>query len=418
MKKIGKVASIVILGGVFTSIAISQPVNENWSFSASSLTSESTSGRFGTDVDDFMDVNGWGNVQPEKLFAELTFNTTTLKVGAARNFGSIYIGTYLETTFGKWTSTSTSDSTSATWSNTSSPNLSYSVLAGIGDNLGIKFGIYMLNNDSSSKTTVGGTTNTTKTANSVVYPELSAGLNLELGDLFLTPHVNIGYYANADKNSTSSGTYTIITDKGWGAFILGLGTGLDFPENGIIQQSVSLDFTSRFYGVFNEDNYGKTYLRNEFILEPGYGVTITPADNVAVGLGVSGPLYFANEHTTGDSKTNKHIFSFIPQIDVGVQYVATEKFTLNLGGSIGFPSWYHVVSQSGSDTKTGTWYYGSNSTDSIGNNFSEELNLGFSYAFSEKVILDTNWNIFNNSVTTSLSNAWTTAISLQLLLKL
>ena len=227
MKKIGKFASIVILGGVFASVAISQPVEENWSFSASSLTSESTSGRFGTDVDDFMDVNGWENVQPEKLFAELTFDTTTLKVGAARNFGSIYIGTYLETTFGQWTYNSSSDGSSPIWSNSDSPNLSYSILAGIGDNLGIKFGIYTLNKDSSSLNALGITT---KTADSVVYPELSAGLNLELGELFLTPHVNIGYYANADKTSTSYGTSTTITDKGWGAFILGLGTGFDFQK--------------------------------------------------------------------------------------------------------------------------------------------------------------------------------------------
>ncbi len=44
-------------------------------FAQASMTSYSTQGLFGTDVDDFMNVNEWQNVQPKNIFGYLGYNT-------------------------------------------------------------------------------------------------------------------------------------------------------------------------------------------------------------------------------------------------------------------------------------------------------------------------------------------------------
>ena len=44
-------------------------------FAQTSMTSYSTQGLFGTDVDDFMNVNEWQNVKPKNIFGYLAYNT-------------------------------------------------------------------------------------------------------------------------------------------------------------------------------------------------------------------------------------------------------------------------------------------------------------------------------------------------------
>ena len=76
--------------------------------SPTSMTNGSTHGLFGTDVDDYLDVNEWSNVKPEKVFGFLSYgwkDTNEIKFGLAGQVaGKFYLGGFLEGQGYSWTS--------------------------------------------------------------------------------------------------------------------------------------------------------------------------------------------------------------------------------------------------------------------------------------------------------------------------
>lgn len=81
-------------------------------FAQQSMTDASTSGLFGTDVDDFMNVNEYHNVQPENLFPYLGYERTgngEINIGAAHQFKKLYLGSWFGGTLNNWSSSTTFD---------------------------------------------------------------------------------------------------------------------------------------------------------------------------------------------------------------------------------------------------------------------------------------------------------------------
>ena len=79
-------------------------------FAQQSNTSLSTDGLFGTDVDDYMDVNSWANVQPKKAFAFVGVENDAYSLGFAHQFSKFYWGTYFGGDLGDYSSTKTKTS--------------------------------------------------------------------------------------------------------------------------------------------------------------------------------------------------------------------------------------------------------------------------------------------------------------------
>lgn len=74
-------------------------------FAQISMTSYSTQNLFGTDVDDFMNVNEWQNVQPKNIFGFLGYGKTgkgSINLGLAHQFKPFYLGTYFEGQLNGW----------------------------------------------------------------------------------------------------------------------------------------------------------------------------------------------------------------------------------------------------------------------------------------------------------------------------
>ena len=93
VKKIVMGAAVVITAA---GLAVAQTaLDATEDLSPQSMTSISTAELFGNDVDDFMNVNEYQNVQPEHLFGYLGFGKTgsgTVQLGLAHQFNKFYLG--------------------------------------------------------------------------------------------------------------------------------------------------------------------------------------------------------------------------------------------------------------------------------------------------------------------------------------
>ena len=64
----------------FVAIGATMILAGSLAFAQSSMTNTATKGVFKTDVDNYMDVNTWGGVQPEKIFAFTNFYSSSLNL--------------------------------------------------------------------------------------------------------------------------------------------------------------------------------------------------------------------------------------------------------------------------------------------------------------------------------------------------
>ena len=90
VKKIVMGAAVAITAaGLAVAQSSPMPLEATEDLSPQSMTSISTAELFGNDVDDFMNVNEYQNVEPEHLFGYLGFGKTgsgTVQLGLAHQF--------------------------------------------------------------------------------------------------------------------------------------------------------------------------------------------------------------------------------------------------------------------------------------------------------------------------------------------
>ncbi|MFC2281544.1 MAG: hypothetical protein ACFNLN_08210, partial [Treponema socranskii subsp. buccale] len=82
-----KLLKKILIGAVF--------MTAGFAFAQTSMMKISTANLFGNDVDDFMSVNDWQNVQPKNMFGYLGYGQTgksNIELGLSRMFDPFYMG--------------------------------------------------------------------------------------------------------------------------------------------------------------------------------------------------------------------------------------------------------------------------------------------------------------------------------------
>lgn len=303
-----------------------------------SNTSKSTAGVFGNDTDSFMDVNSWSDVAPQNFFGTLGYSDGHLNLGAAKNIGNFYFGTYLDGRLGfdfnnkKTQFESSSESTETNTASLNSENIKsnqfsegnifdgrtsdfdISLLMGIGKNLGIKARFayegdpntlkYEYEEEESNTTTIKTTTietttNSTSESESKnvkkqsITPAIEVGYNVGVGNVFLK---NRGYFfvdIEQDYEKTYDSTLTAQTpekNNTISTFNFGAGTTVVFPEKNNISQELSGLLHFSFYN--KNDNSNKTENHSiEFVENEYYTIDITTTDIAIKNSGTSLNFY-------------------------------------------------------------------------------------------------------------------------------
>lgn len=314
-----------------------------------SNTSKSTAGIFGNDTDDFMSVSDWSGVSPENFFGTLGYSNNLLNLGAAKKFGNLYFGAYLDGNIGldfynNTTSTSSSSSSSTTSSSSDSKtktsngktsDFDLSALVGIGDNLGVKAFFDFTGNATTASTSSNGTssttssstttTTTTDTSNVTKVQEINTGFevgyNLSVGDYFLK---NFGGFT-VDVNQNKTKTYdananptTTEVDTGSAEYKIGGGSTVVFPKKYDISQSATgslyFNFASKEPLITNidtdENNYSHDTTKYSIFgisFEPAYKLTYDKIDRLNLGAKISCPIKatFGTTNNPNSTKTSE-----------------------------------------------------------------------------------------------------------------
>jgi len=435
------------------------PVSKTW---------ESTYGVFKTDVDNFMDVNSWGNLNLNNLFTSLSYGDNGIEVGFAKKLKNSYLGLSfvgdLGFDFRTTKTTSTTDITGypssstttikkwASYANDSgevrTTNFALGALYGIG-NWGYKASIsyyadatdqYNKDSSTSDNKTTGTITDTKKW---VLIPEFSVGTNIDV----FHPYANIGLVFNKDTALTTDladSANNIENDNDSTLLMFGLGSSMDLPSKGGFSHNVSLgtDFVFGFFKPYEtdfDDDNDKTSMTVKYgafglNLAPAYGFNYTGSDKLAIGLNVganilwghaSAKVSHATDSYTTNSKNGVGVLALTPSLAVALTYdVIPSKLSLKAAAKIGMPElgMDTTSSKSNSTVKFGdtentlstnekeTSWYGFSSDCYL------DLNSGFTFNLTESLSFDATWNIvgklFNGELGTTLSegsvNLWST----------
>ena len=380
-----------------------------------SNTNISTSGAFGTDVDDYMGVTSWSGVEPQNLFAffgiESSFHAYTL--GAAHQFGNVlYWGTYFSGDFGTKATDVDYDTDGkqdgSTTTRTNPVMFTFDNLFGFGK-IGAKLGFKFYNNGSSS-------TEYQKSSKTAFELGGHFGTKLDVAGLGLSPHASFVYGYNFTENADGSfqNTYTVtkgikdndglLIKKGDkssvpGTFDIVLGSGIDFAQKGPIAHSAGLDLALSFDTVSDAIVNGTKYkVKNSDVtlaISPSYSAKFEP--NEKFGLKVMAGLPLAWEFTDDHAATatKETTFTVNPKLGMGVYYIPKEKMQLNAGVDFALP---YAVSSSqtygGKKTDATSEVRDSDiDGDSLADNCQVSFNTGFKYDINQNFSLDFNWQI-------------------------
>lgn len=430
--------TVFLLTVCFTAaFAQTPPHVELMRLSPKSMTNESTKELFGTDVDDYLDVNEWSNVKPEKLFGFLSYG----KSGADKlNFGlagpvagKFYLSGFFGGQLNSWTSKKETEKNgkdkNKTTTGTSTTNkASGSLLFGF-DNIGI-MGSFTYQPRANNGTVTNKLTKTTNTKNKFnLEVALKAGMNITGSEnKIFKASAELGLTSKVDKEITkttgSSPSYTLANGSEYTLRLNG-GVGFDFAHNGPVTQGASFALNTEWniYPIVTSENSStntkvKTYgkLSDTLTLDPAWQITYEPEGNkVALKAKVNVPVAF---HFDNDENYTDTIISgsptkvykvdrkyttkigFTPALSVGLTYAPISKFRFNLGAKFKVPTFgwtiettKHRNSSDGSLTAAGTdkdvtWDF-KTADGKI------ELGTGFTWLISQNITFDARWNLGN-----------------------
>ena len=170
-------------------------------FAQSSKTNAATAGLFSTDVDNFVDVNEWSTVNPEKFFGYFGMDYGNYNVGFAKQFEKFYWGTYYSGDIGSSSKKTNDAKTIDDETVTNWGNLTFANLFGFG-NIGINA---TLNFSGYKKVTEQKEPSVTTTEDSTRFSGyVSAGLtSFDLAGFNTKPYAYVSFSNNdynPDKN--------------------------------------------------------------------------------------------------------------------------------------------------------------------------------------------------------------------------
>nr|WP_303936787.1 hypothetical protein [Treponema denticola] len=417
-------------------------------FAQTSMTSYSTQGLFGTDVDDFMNVNEWQNVQPKNIFGFLGYNTVNpekpiadstqkvgngaLNLGFAHQFKPFYLGTYFEGQLSGWKSEKKTNGDTETKIETAK-KANGKLLFGFG-NVGVMTDI-SYDPDGSKKTTWTESTKTKFVKDKFKLDfNLMAGMNLNLNNKLFKISAKLGLESDVDKETTKKDKkLTNFEDKSKYDLVINAGFSHDLSSKDGLTHTVLADLDTKWRiwpttrkievvgGTTNTDyEYGE--LKDIITLTPKYQIAYEPEGKFAfkaeAGLGIG--FDFANDYNYKRRNSEKKMYntsrnynttlSLKPAVKTAFTYAPHQKFKLNFG--LGFK----VPEIGWAFTKTETRDSDGNVKETDrGNTFTFttkdgkfDASSGFTWLITENITLDAYWALMGDlfdDFTTKLTNS-------------
>ncbi|UTC67397.1 MULTISPECIES: hypothetical protein [unclassified Treponema] len=405
-------------------------------FAQTSMTSHSTQELFGTDVDDFMNVNEWQNVKPKNIFGFLGYGKNgigSINLGLAHQFKAFYLGSYFEGQIPGWSKVKDS-TTSTTTTQTDNEHLATGkLLFGFG-NIGIMTDI-SYEPKPNNKVTWNSDTKVKQIDNLFKLDvKLAAGINLNSNNKVFKITPRLGLKSDIKKNRTiTEGKLTSLTDENKFDLLIGIGFSHDFLKKDAVTHTIMADLDTEWRIFPKKTNYtdalgvtSTTYtygeLHDKIKITPKYQIAYEPEGKFAVKAeaGLETNLSFEKDMnytktinsltgTTTAYKTpreHKTNFSISPNIKAAFVYAPIKKLKFNFGLD------FKVPSISLKTKKTETRDASGKVTKTVRNSTFEFITAdgkfsatsGLTWLITENVVLDANWNIINNLFNTFSSN--------------
>lgn len=370
-----------------------------------SYTSSTTQGRFGLDVDDYMDVNSWSGVNFDKGFGFLSYNSGVnngISLGYATHLFGAYVGLWFAGHGGDFTLSSTLRAPTPESGDGYKEFLSYKTL---------KNGIYAMavllgKGDKGLKATLvydpqrGGSQYAftddgyKQGENYLLYADLALGV----GD---TKNYHVGFYADVARDTSTAGAdngtfYDLYAGIGGLPFLFGFGVDLDTRLR---------IFPATVWDGGTDTTSAEGELDIIVKADISRGFTFAPIDRLAVKAKVGLPVEFGISSPAGHGYTDANIDLVIsPVAKVGLQYaLRPEKVNFNLGTKLGLGSLGLGISNTADnpddnpDKTTLTLGYNSNAIDL-------EFSSGFTLFLGKSITLDADWGIIDALVGKNLES--------------
>lgn len=393
-------------------------------FAQTSMTSESTSGLFGNDIDDFMNVTGWSGVKPENAFFMAGYSDNGYNLGFAKQFKPFYMGVKLDGKFKKATITSGDNSS---YNDVSANVYSVSTLFGF-SNIGVKATVAVYNggiNDVKNGDTQ------IKTENFILLTGVEFGMNTTLKNKAFKPVASIALTSNVDKSYTKTGSTETKTDNSKYNLALGAGAEWDIYAKGAVTNTTALAFKTNFNILPNETATNtKTYGKYDwgFVLTPAW-TTKYEVEKFKFGVNVTMPINFnfnGSADYTEESGTKVYgprtitnsIYMF-PQCNVGASIQIAKPVAFNVGTTIDVPylKWDFVTKKnrdgSGNEISTAKANTFTFNENNAGNKVT--FSSGFAFNCGKNVMVDTSYAIlsqFDGFKWAPAGDFWTTVNNL------
>lgn len=428
-------ATALLLAVCFAAVSAAERIDPK------SMTNESSKGLFGTDVDDYLDVNEWSNVQPTKMFGFLSYGTSgtdKINTGFAMPVGKFYLGAFFGGQLNSWTSevgTRTGakhGSGSFSASSTKTTNkASGSVLFGF-NNIGI-LGNITYTPGSGNRTDHHKTLGGVKLDNNQYTLDVAAKAGFNVTgpkDILFKTSAEVGITSKVNKlrvtdKTVSPDTYTMVNGNEHDLHING-GVYFDFAHNGPVTQGASLSLNTDWtiYPTLTGrtksagktiDTYTYGRWHDAITLEPSWSITYEPeGSKVALKAKVGVPIAFdtkiEHNYTKTDgkkayNKARKHTttINFTPELKAGLTYAPIAKLRFNVGAEVAVPKFgwtitktqYRKVDDGTVDSYTG------GTVRSYGYHFDTAdgkitLASGFTWFITQNVTFDANWKLTDN----------------------
>ena len=391
-------------------------------FAQTSMTSKSTSGLFGNDIDDFMSVTGWSGVKPENAFFMAGHSYNGYNLGFAKQFKPFYMGVKLNGKFKKATITSGDNSS---YDDTDTYN-SYSIATLFGfSNIGVKATVGV--GGKGIKDSKNGD-NQEKTENFVLITGVEFGMNTTLKNKAFKPVASIALTSNVDKSYTKPGSTETKTDNSKYDLALGAGAEWDIYAKGAVTNTTALAFKTNFNILPNETfTNTKTYGAYDwgFVLIPAW-TTKYEVEKFKFGINVEMPITFNFSGNADYVETNgtkvygtriiTNTINMKPECNVGASIQVAKPVAFNVGTTIDVPylKWAFVTTKkrndsSGNETSTekaNSFTFNENNADNI-----VKFTSGFAINCGKNVMVDTSYAIlkqFDNFQWNPSANFWAT----------
>lgn len=407
-------------------------------FAQQSMTMESTAEQFDNDIDKFMSVNDWSEVEPERafLFAGLSPNSSygnDMQLGFAKQFSSLYFGTYFA---GKLPDFTFNKGEKKNVEKAAVPSLESSFLFGF-SNMGIKINLKLSDMDSDD--------NFHKTYKDAKTEEWGRKFKLDTGVDFginlgsdkvykVTAGIALNSNVNTQKTKTN-GSIQSFSDKSTYTLRLKGGVESDYADNGAITQTWGVDAATDFAIFPSKTSYKPSNKNYEYTkgifafavrVEPKWALKYRTEDE-KFALKFTTQAEFVTsmrkdyDYTEiGDNKTynqnRKTVNNFYvtPKFKLGFEYAPKEVIKLHAGIGVDCPSIYTEITKdekreanSGALKDTDK----SSVTNLNGTNLNGELSLGFAWYITPNVAFDASWNILSGGFSTSINQIMNSKLS-------